>query len=215
MFSGASGGNDCVCALADLRDGLNRNYNAYRLYLQNYLNDYARHRPEIRHVNTSPSGALIVGTERGMLDEVLESLTSAVPQSRRAHCLDARRDQAHRAWGARGGLEAMAQGVEPLSRTVRARCEFRTALPGFPRDLAVSASGKLLRRHLLPLRTPRRPGERIRGPGSRDPLPGTPALRPRFAEPLTGAGSRIKPPARGGFISGRLCLFCAATIVRC
>ncbi len=53
----------------------NQNYNSYRLYLQNYLKDYAQLWPGVQHINTSPSGAEILGTESLPLDTVLDSLS--------------------------------------------------------------------------------------------------------------------------------------------
>lgn len=49
----------------------NRTYHSYLLYMQDYLQEFARQKPGARHINTSTTGAKIKGTEQLSLEEAL------------------------------------------------------------------------------------------------------------------------------------------------
>jgi hypothetical protein len=55
----------------------NRLYYSYLLYMQDYLLDCASRNPGVRHINTSPAGALFQGAESMTLDRALSSFRGA------------------------------------------------------------------------------------------------------------------------------------------
>ena len=73
----------------------NRMYHSYLLYMQDYLLRYAASKPDVKHINTSQSGAMIQGMECRALNQILsdrpesapfpsqEMITSALVQGRR------------------------------------------------------------------------------------------------------------------------------------
>jgi hypothetical protein len=57
---------------------------SYLLYMQDYLLGFARRKPEVRHINTSPNGAMIQGMEHLPLDQALAANRDDATPSARA-----------------------------------------------------------------------------------------------------------------------------------
>ena len=57
----------------------NRIYYSYLVYMQDYLLNFSRHSPSVRHINCSPIGAMVRGMEYAALDRVLAGCVPADP----------------------------------------------------------------------------------------------------------------------------------------
>jgi hypothetical protein len=68
----------------------NRTYHSYLLYMQNYLQDFARVKPGVRHINTSRMGARINGMEHLALESVLAAEAAPTQASPRESIAAAR-----------------------------------------------------------------------------------------------------------------------------